>query len=140
MKNKSRLALNISVSVSFLMYLAYFFIPYLYPYFYDDSVLKQLFLSPVEPIYTTTNEDAWLFLGAHFFSFFMVLKRAACAKYVYLLVVILGFFITAVSGMVMYTEIDSILSTLIAMADAIALYVMFFELPRSKESPASVLK
>lgn len=134
MRKNPEVLLKVSATFSFLLYVAYFFMPYLYPYIYEENVLNLLFMSPMEPIYATTNETAWVFLGAHLVSFFMVIKSILYAKYVYILVVFLNILISSVSGVVAYTGLDLILLTLINMGDAVVLYIMFFELPSNRAS------
>lgn len=125
MRNELPKLLKYCVALSFILYTAYFFAPFMYGYIYSNEVLARLFSSPVEPTYVITNSMSWVLYILHAVAAVMVFCQILFSKHLYLIVILIDVGVTSLSGIVTYTAFDMILLTAINMLDAIVLYIMF---------------
>ncbi len=124
--------IRILVCFSTILYLVFFFLPYIYQYTLSEEVNYYISSSPVKPFYDITMAQYWVILMVHMASFFALYARVIFARYLFLLIVVMDFIIALMSGVTSYTGLDVVIFSLLNMTSGLILYFEFFVLRNSR--------
>lgn len=125
--------IRILVCFSCILYLVFFFLPYIYQFTLSEEVNYYISTSPVKPFYDITMAQYWVILMVHMVSFFALYARVVLARYLFSIVMIMDFIIALMSGITSYTGFDVVIFSLLNMTSGLILYFEFFVLRNSRE-------
>ncbi len=125
MVNSDLKIIRFFVCTSFVLYLVYFFYPFIYEYIYEKNVLNYLFAWPIEPLINVSSNIYYIFIALKLWATIMVFYRILYAKWVFLAVTILAIISNTQIGMMLLVHVEIPVFTLMCMLDGATIYMLF---------------
>ncbi len=119
--------LKLLVCTSLILLLIYYYIPYLYVYIYDSTIIEYLFNPPLEPLYELSRFQVNILFIFNLIALFLLFFDIKGGKYFFLFMILVGVALSMNSGITSLTSFDLIVTVLRDMVNGVIIYVTFLE-------------
>lgn len=114
------------VFLSYLIYVAFFFVPYLDVYLYNEEMLDALTWAGFGALLEINEGIGYVFLLAYTVNLYGLIYFKAWARPMFLGLTLLSIIFTGIQGVEVFTPIDGVLSGITNLADGATIILMYF--------------
>ncbi len=117
---------KIIVLFSYLIYVTFFFVPYLDVYLYDQDIFDVLSWAGFGALLELNEGIAYLFLLAYTVTLYGLIYFKAWARPMFLGLTLLSIIFRGIQGVEVFTPVDGVLSYITNLADGATIVLMYF--------------
>ena len=114
------------VLFSYLIYVAFFFVPYLDVYLYDQKMFDALSWTGLGALLELNEGIAYVFLLAYTVALYGLIYFKVWARPTFLGLTFLSIILTGIQGVEVFTPVDGVLSYITNLADGATIILMYF--------------